>query len=372
MMQKRDRARDLGIPFDGTPGPWNAITDVGGVEVGHVTLVSGRHDAPGDGPVVRTGVTAVHPLGKHGTDGVAAGWFALNGTGEMTGTTFLDEIGLAFGPIVLTNTLAVGTAHRAAIVWSRDRVSDDMALMARTTPLVSETWDGELNDIYGFPVTEEHVREALDEAASGPVAEGSVGGGTGMTCYDFKAGIGTASRRVEIGDDVHHVGILVQANYGRRHQLRIAGVPVGRELDEPAPLRRTPKRGDGSIVVLVATDAPLLPTQLRAVAKRASLGLGRNGSIAANTSGDLFLAFSTANRHAYGAASPGSFAFVPTERIDPVFTATVEATEEAIVNALVAADTMTGVYGTRFPGVPIERLLDVLRRYGRAEDRPTG
>jgi L-aminopeptidase/D-esterase-like protein len=370
MTPNRPRARDLAVPFDGTPGSWNAITDVPGVEVGHATLISGRHDDPAGGPVVRTGVTAVHPLGKEATHGVAAGWFALNGTGEMTGTTFVDEIGLAFGPIVLTNTLAVGAAHHASIAWSADRVQDETALLARATPIVGETWDGDLNDISGFHVQERHVREALDGAATGPVAEGSVGGGTGMTCYDLKAGIGTASRRVETRTGTYTLGVLVQANYGRRHQLRIAGVPVGTALDVPMPARRAPKRGDGSIVVLVATDAPLLPIQARAIARRAGLGLGRNGSIAANTSGDLFLALSTSNRHAYGATEEGSFAYVPTERIDPLFSATVEATEEAIVNALVAADEMTGAHGTWFPALPHDELRTILRRHGRLAEGP--
>jgi len=370
MTPTRPRARDLGVPFDGTPGPWNAITDVPGVEVGHATLHSGRHDDPAGGPVVRTGVTAVHPLGKDAVAGVSAGWFALNGTGELTGTTFVDEIGLAFGPIVLTNTLSVGAAHQAAIAWSADRVQDETALLARATPIVGETWDGDLNDIRGFHVEERHVREALDGAATGPVSEGSVGGGTGMTCYDLKAGIGTASRAVETRSGVYTLGVLVQANYGRRQQLRIAGVPVGEALRARMPSRCTPKRGDGSIVVLVATDGPLLPIQAKAIARRAGLGLGRAGSIAANTSGDLFLALSTANRHVYGAKQEGSFAYVPTERIDPLFAATVEATEEAIVNALVAADDMTGAHGTWFPALPHEELRAILRRHGRLVDAP--
>lgn len=365
MTTTRPRARDLGVPFDGTPGPWNAISDVTGVEVGHATLISGRHDDPAGEPVVRTGVTAVHPLGKDAVEGVSAGWFALNGNGEMTGTTFIDEIGLAFGPIVLTNTLAVGAAHQAVIGWSAERVQEETALFARATPIVGETWDGDLNDIRGFHVEQRHVREALDGAVTGPVAEGSVGGGTGMTSYDFKAGIGTASRAVEARTGRYTLGVLVQANYGRRPQLRIAGIPMGEALPTAMPLRGAENRGDGSIVVIVATDAPLLPIQARAIARRASLGLGRNGSIAANTSGDLFLALSTTNRHAYGANVERSFAFVPTERLDPLFAATVEATEEAIVNALVAADEMTGADGTWFPALPHRQVQAALRSYGR-------
>lgn len=371
MNAPKPRARHLGVPFDGTPGPLNAITDVHGVEVGHITLISGRHDDPAGGPVVRTGATALHPAGKDASEGVAAGWFALNGNGEMTGTTFVDEIGLLFGPVVLTNTVSVGTAHQAMIAWACDRLDDPMERLARTTPVVAETWDGQLNDIFGFHLKAEHVVGALESARGGPVAEGSVGGGTGMTCYDVKAGIGTASRVVAIDPDEHRVGVLVQANYGRRPQLRIAGVPVGAEIPDPAPVLPATRRGDGSIVVLIATDAPLLPSQLRAVAKRASLGLGRNGSIAANTSGDLFLAFSTANRQRYGAPGPGRFDFVPTERIDPIFAATVEATEEAIVNAMVAADPMTGVGGAFYPSLPHDRLREVLRRYGRLASPPT-
>ncbi len=365
MNDSKPRARHLGVPFDGTPGPLNAITDVHGVEVGHVTLISGRHDDPAGGPVVRTGATALHPAGKDASDGVAAGWFALNGNGEMTGTTFVDEIGLLLGPVVLTNTASVGTAHQAMIAWARDRIDDPVLRFARATPVVAETWDGQLNDILGFHLKAEHVFRALESAHGGPVAEGSVGGGTGTTCYDLKAGIGTASRVITIDHDEYRVGVLVQANYGRRPQLRIAGVPVGAELAEPVPVLPTTRRGDGSIVVLVATDAPLLPSQLRAVAKRASLGLGRLGSIAANTSGDLFLAFSTANRHRHGAPGLGRFDFVPSERIDPCFAATVEATEEAIVNAMVAAEPMTGVGGAFYPSLPHEPLRDVLRRYGR-------
>ena len=370
MTTTRPRARDLGVPFDGTPAAWNAITDVVGVEVGHATLISGRHDDPVGGPAVRTGVTAIHPLGKDAVEGACAGWFALNGTGEMTGTTFVDE----HRPGVRTDRAdqhaGGGVAHQASIAWSADRVQDETALLARATPIVGETWDGDLNDIRGFHVRARHVREALESAATGPVSEGSIGGGTGMTSYDLKAGIGTASRAVETRTGAYTLGVLVQANYGRRHQLRIAGVPVGDALPAPMPSRRGPKRGDGSIVVIVATDAPLLPNQAKAIARRAGLGLARNGSIAANTSGDLFLAFSTANRHAYGAEAEGSFAYVPTERIDPLFAATVDATEEAIVNALVAADEMTGAHGTWFPPLPHEALRDLLRTHGRLVEPP--
>lgn len=363
MTPRPPRARDLGVPFDGTPGLLNAITDVPGVEVGQVTLISGR--GGDDEPAIRTGVTGIHPLGKDASEGVAGGWFALNGHGEMTGTTYLDEIGAVFGPVALTNTLSVGVVRDALVAWSRDRVRDPLVLRGRTKPVVAETWDGRLSDVYGFHVGRDHAYEALDGATSGPVAEGSVGGGTGMTSYDFKAGTGTASRVVASAAGNRTLGVLVQANFGKRHQLRIAGVPVGREIPEPMPSEGAPPRGDGSIIVIIATDAPLLPSQLTPLAKRASLGLGRNGSIASTTSGDIFLALSTANRFRYGSEDLRTLTSVPTEGLDPFFEATVEATEEAIVNALVAAEPMHGHGGSWFPSLPHDRLRDVLRAHGR-------
>ena len=359
------RARDLGVPFDGTPGRLNAITDVPGLEVGHVTLHHGDPDRAEDGPVVRTGVTAIHPLGRAAGEGAVGGWFALNGHGEMTGTTFLDEIGAAFGPVALTNTLSVGVVRDALVAWSRDRIPDSQVVRGRTKPIVAETWDGVLNDVYGMHVRPEHVHAALDDARGGPVAEGSVGGGTGMICYEFKAGIGTASRRVRTPHGDHVVGVLVQANYGARHLLRIAGVPIGREIDAPLPGRGPGPHGDGSIIVVIATDAPLLPLQARALARRASLGLGRAGSIASPGSGDIFLALSTGNRMRYGDAALRTFRSVPTESLDPFFAAAVEGTEEAIVNALVAAGPMTGHGGVHVPALPHEPLRAVLRRFGR-------
>ena len=363
MATKRPRARDLGIPFEGQPGPHDAITDVPGVEVGHATLVRG--EPGGDAPVVRTGVTVVHPAGKDATLGLPAGRFALNGTGEMTGTTFLDEIGLLFGPVAITNTLSVGTVRDAIVEWTRDRFADPDVRSARALPVVGETWDGKLNDVYGLHVTKADARRALEEAAPGPVAEGSVGGGTGMTAYEFKAGIGTASRVVATPFGEYTLGVLVQANYGKRHQLRVAGLPVGRDMAEPLPPHGGAERGDGSIIVVVATDAPLLPSQTRPLAKRAALGLARNGSIASHTSGDLFLALSTAQGVSYGAPGLRNLEFVPTEGLDPFFAAAVEATEEAIVNALVAAEPMTGVGGAHYPALPHERLREILRRHGR-------
>jgi len=380
------------VPFEGVPGHWNAVTDVPGVEVGHLTRSEGRHDDPGGGPVLRSGVTTLHPLGRDGEEGVAAGRFVLNGMGEMTGGAFLDEYGMLYGPLALTNTLSVGTVRDALIAWSRARCRDPMVLRGRTKPVVSETWDGRLSDVYGQHLTAEDAVAALDGAATGPLAEGNVGGGTGMTAFGFKAGSGTASRRVPHRLGRFTLGALVQANFGTRRQLRIAGVPVGRELREPrayepdAPLADGPPasegagdggadgrsdadpHGDGSIVVVLATDAPLLPPQTTALARRASLGLGRVGSIAAPSSGDLFLAFSTANRARYGDPALRRFTALPTETLDPLYQAAVEATEEAIVNALVAAETMTGVRGARFPALPHDALVATLRRYRRLTD----
>jgi L-aminopeptidase/D-esterase-like protein len=374
------RARDLGVPFDGAPGPHNAITDVPGVEVGHSTIVRG--DGPlkvGRGPV-RTGVTVIFPLGRTATDGVTAGYYALNGTGEMTGAILIDEHGVLFGPVAITNTLAVGTVMQAVVAWSMKHVSDPDELYARTQPTVAETWDGTLNDIYGFHVKPEHVFAALDGAAAGPVAEGNVGGGTGMTVYGLKGGIGTASRMLPAEAGGWRVGVLVQANHGTLEQLTVAGVPVGRHLAEDrsrpaearpraaarptAPARRA-ARGDGSIIIVVATDAPLAPTHLKRIARRASLGLARTGSIAHNGSGDIILAFSTRNRARATGSAVTRWEVVPDAHFDPLFDATVQATEEAVINALVAARTMTGADGVTVPALPHDRLRELLRQYGR-------
>lgn len=361
------RPRDLGVPFDGMPGPHNAITDVPGTHVGTRTRVEGRHDDPAGGPVIRTGVTAVHPLGPDAPEGVAAGRFVLNGMGEMTGGALLDEYGVLYGPLALTNTLSVGVVRDALVAWSARRVRDPRVLRGRTKPVVSETWDGVLNDAYGQHLRAEDAWAALDAARTGPVPEGSVGGGTGMVAFGFKAGTGTASRLVRHPLGRFTLGALVQANFGRRHQLRVAGVPVGRELAEPAAYEPEPPRGDGSIVVLLATDAPLLPSQLVPLAKRATLALGRVGSIGSTTSGDLFLAWSTANRSRYLEEGLRTFRSLPTESIDPLFQAAVEATEEAIVSSLIAAGPMTGRYGAHVPALPHRALLDALRRHGRLE-----
>jgi L-aminopeptidase/D-esterase-like protein len=371
------RARDLGVPFDGAPGPHNAITDVPGVEVGHTTIVRGEGRLRvGRGPV-RTGVTVVFPLGKQATDAVAAGYYALNGTGEMTGAILIDEHGLLYGPVAITNTLAVGTVMQAVVEWSMQRVSDPVDLYARTQPTVAETWDGTLNDIYGFHVKREHVFAALDAAAGGAVAEGNVGGGTGMTVYGLKGGIGTASRVLGPQDGGWRVGVLVQANHGTLEELTVAGVPVGRHLAEerarhadarPRLPARGPGRGEGSIIVVVATDAPLAPIHLKRIARRASLGLARTGAIAHNGSGDILLAFSTRNRARATESAVTSWEIVPDAHFDPLFAATVQATEEAVINAMVAARTMTGADGATAQALPHERLRELLRRYGRLSE----
>jgi L-aminopeptidase/D-esterase-like protein len=355
------RARDLGVPFEGTPGALNAVTDVAGVEVGLATLVTGEGKlVTGTGPV-RTGVTAILPRGKASTDPVMAGWFSLNGNGEMTGTTWIKEGGFLEGPVFITNTHSVGVVRDASIEWG---LKHGRTLQPWSLPVVAETWDGMLNDINGFHVKPEHVFQALDGARGGPVAEGNVGGGTGMICYQFKCGTGTASRTLAAQAGGYTVGVLVQANHGRRSELRIAGIPIGADLPL-APPRRGGDRELGSIIIVVATDAPLLPHQLERVARRASLGLARTGATSGNGSGDIFIAFSTANPKAATTAPVATVQALSNERISAVFTATVEATEEAIVNALVAAQTMTGADGRVVEALPHDRLRALLKQYGR-------
>ncbi len=357
--QKKPRARDLGIPLQGTPGPLNAITDVAGVEVGHSTIISGEGTLQvGKGPV-RTGVTAVHPRGKATTAPVFAGWYSLNGNGEMTGTTWVEESGLLNGPVMITNTHSVGIVHDAVISWFVKR--GNMGSDAWSLPVVAETWDGYLNDINGFHVKETHAWEAMDSAKGGAVTEGSVGGGTGMICHEFKGGIGTASRKLEARSGGYTVGVLVQCNYGLRRQLRIAGAPVGEELTEGAMRDNE----EGSIIVVVATDAPLLPHQLKRLARRVPLGMGRMGSTSGNGSGDIFIAFSTANANAGTERGTVQVEMLPNDRMNAIFNATVQATEEAILNALVAGETMTGVNNHRVLGLPHDRLREVLRKYNR-------
>jgi D-aminopeptidase len=360
----RRRARDLGIPFEGTTGALNAITDVRGVEVGATTIIRG--DGPlrvGEGPV-RTGVTAILPRGKGSHDPVFAGWFPLNGNGEMTGTTWIDESGFLEGPILLTNTHSVGLVRDAVVAW---QARTGRLFQPYSYPVVAETYDGTLNDINGFHVTAEHALAALEGASGGAVAEGNVGGGTGMVCFAFKGGTGTASRRV---GDAYTVGVLVQANFGTRPQLTIAGVPVGKEIPAPDPALASPllplPGEQGSIIVVVATDAPLLPHQCKRLAKRAARGRARPGGAAGNGSGDIMIAFSTANP---GAASPTSDAAtvqtLANAHMTPLFDAAIFATEEAILNALAAAETMTGIDGKTVEALPGERVRELLGRYGR-------
>jgi D-aminopeptidase len=360
---KTVRARDLGIPFEGTPGNFNAITDVSGVEVGYTTLISGEGKLQvGKGPV-RTGVTAILPRGHASlNDPVYAGYFSLNGNGEMTGTAWVDESGFLEGPIIITNTHSVGVARDAVIAWRIKHGAADKTGYWWSLPVTAETWDGWLNDINGFHVKPEHVWHALDSAHGGTVEEGSVGGGTGMICYEFKGGNGTASRKVEMKDETgavrsFAVGVFLQANFGRRSQLVIAGLPVGKEI--PGEVY---KEESGSCIAVVGTDAPLLPNQLKRLARRVSLGLARTGTISGNGSGDLFIAFSTANA---GAADPESLTHsvqtVPNDRMDPIFAAVVQATDEAVVNALVDNHSMTGRDNHRVEALPHDRLRQIMK-----------
>lgn len=381
LQAQKPRVRDLNLPIGGTPGPLDAITDVAGVEVGSTTLISGSGPlVVGRGPV-RTGVTVIHPRGKSNPDPVFAAWFTLNGNGEMTGTTWIEESGLLEGPVAITNTHSVGVVRDAIIQWEN---SQKNALQPWWLPVVAETYDGSLNDINGFHVKPQHVFAALSGAKSGLPAEGAVGGGTGMVCHGFKGGIGTASRRLPAAQGGYTVGVLVQCNYGSRRDLRIAGVPVGEEITDllsctvgttaPAGARRcgapggTSDRdeGQGSIIVVVATDAPLLPHQLKRLATRVSLGIGRQGGFGTNGSGDIFLAFSTANPGAWSDDPPvKSLKMLTNARISSLFYATVQATESAITNALLAAETMTGANDLRVFAMPVDRMLAAMRKYGR-------
>jgi L-aminopeptidase/D-esterase-like protein len=364
----RERARDLGIPFDGTPGPLNAITDVDGVLVGHTTLIAGSGKlVVGQGPI-RTGVTAVLPRGSASMQRFSfAGWYSQNGNGEMTGTTWVEESGFLESPVLITNTHSVGVVRDAVIAWRVAHGPPDATDSWWSLPVVAETWDGWLNDINGFHVKPEHVFHALDSARGGPVEEGAVGGGTGMVCNGFKGGIGTSSRKLTDQDGGYLLGVLVQCNYGRRLNLRIAGIPVGREIDSEDPYAFLPAEltERGSIIVVVATNAPLLPHQLKRIARRVSLGLGRTGSIAGNGSGDIFIAFSTANPAASDLGHVVDLRMLPNDSMDPLFAATVQATEEAIVNAMVAATDMTGIDGHHVRALPHAELRAVLAKYNR-------
>jgi D-aminopeptidase len=354
------RARDLGIPFEGTPGPLNSIIDVKGVEVGYQTLIRGEGKLQiGIGPV-RTGVTAIFPRGKAGVDPVFAGWFTENGNGEMTGTTWVDESGFLYGPVMITNTHSVGVVRDTVIDWELKHGTPVPLEDWWSLPVVAETWDGDLNDINGFHVKPEDANAAMQDAHAGPIAEGNVGGGTGMICFEFKGGTGTSSRKLPDTFGGYTVGVLVQCNFGARHLLRIAGVPVGYEI----PLD-THRPDVGSIIVVVATDAPLLPHQLKRIARRVTLGLGRLGSISGNGSGDIFIAFSTANANAGLAPRSSNVQMLANDQMDSLFEATVQATEEAVVNAMIAAKTMTGINGHTVEALPHDRLCEVLREYNR-------
>jgi L-aminopeptidase/D-esterase-like protein len=360
--EREVRARDLGVPFEGTPGPLDAITDVKGVEVGYRTLISGDGKlVVGTGPV-RTGVTAVFPRGKNSVDPVFAGWFTENGNGEMTGTTWVEESGFLYGPVMITNTHSVGVVRDAVIAWQLQHGPGLPLEDWWSLPVVAETWDGYLNDINGFHVKAEDADAAMRDAHSGPIAEGNVGGGTGMICFEFKGGTGTASRALPEKLGGYTVGALVQCNFGTRHLLRIAGAPVGYEISG----KRVWEEDTGSIIVVVATDAPLLPSQMKRIAKRVTLGLGRLGSISGDGSGDIFIAFSTANAGAgLEQKKPLAVQMLPNDRMDALFEATVQATEEAVVNALVAARTMTGADGHAVEALPHDRLREVLKKYNR-------
>ena len=368
---QKPRAREIGIPFEGTTGKFNAITDVKGVEVGYSTLISGQgKNIRGKGPV-RTGVTAILPRGRNNNP-VFANWYSLNGNGEMTGTTWITESGFLETPIMITNTNSVGVVRDAVLKWfvQTKWYKEDFWY---TYPVVAETYDGFLNDIYGFHVEEKHAFEALNTAKSGVIQEGNVGGGTGMMCLGFKGGTGSSSRIVKIKDSTYTVGVLVQSNFGGKKNFTVAGVPVGQELKDTlnyefkAPPSYQP--GDGSIIVVVATDAPLLPHQLKRIAARVPIGVGKVGGRGENGSGDIFIAFSTANPTAFQRASLTKVDELPNDLINPLFEATVQATEEAIINAMAAAETMEGINGNKAYALPHKKVIEILKKYNRVNSK---
>lgn len=369
---QKPRARDLGIPFVGTPGVFNAITDVQGVEVGYSTIISGKgNNTVGNGPV-RTGVTAIFPRGKAKKfSPVYANWYSLNGNGEMTGTTWVTESGFLETPIMITNTNSVGVVRDAVLKWYVDTDWYSGEDWWYTYPVVAETYDGFLNDIYGFHVKEKHVLEAIENSSSGQIAEGNIGGGTGMMCLGFKGGTGTSSRVLKIKDSSYTVGAIVQSNFGAKRNLSIAGVPVGVELKDTlnsvfnGPPKSRRQEGDGSIIVIVATDVPLLPHQLKRIAQRIPLGIGIVGGRGSNGSGDIFLAFSTANEGAFNRDDIASISSMPNDLLMPVFEATVQVVEEAIINAMIAAETMEGINGNTSYAIPHEVLVETLKKYNR-------
>ncbi len=369
---QKSRARDLGIPFVGITGKLNAITDVQGVEVGHSTIISGSgKNIVGKGPV-RTGVTAIFPRGKKFSP-VYANWYSLNGNGEMTGTTWVTESGFLETPIMITNTNSVGVVRDAVLKWFVDTNWYENENWWYTYPVVAETYDGFLNDIYGFHVKESHVLEAISNASTGTFEEGNVGGGTGMMTLGFKGGIGTASRVVSIGEASYTIGVLVQSNFGSKKNLTIAGVPVGVELKDTlnseyhGPPQSSRKEGDGSIIVIVATDAPLLPHQLKRIAQRVPLGIGIVGGRGSNGSGDIFIAFSTANENAFNRKKTTTVNTISNDLITPLFEATVQSVEESIINAMVAAETIDGINGNKAYAISHDLLISVLKKYNRIE-----
>jgi len=369
---QKPRARDLGVPFDGVPGTYNAITDVPGVEVGYSTIISGHGETKlGKGPV-RTGVTAIFPRGKAKKfSPVYANWYSLNGNGEMTGTTWMTESGFLETPIMITNTNSVGVVRDAVLKYYVDTDWYRGETWWYTYPVVAETYDGFVNDIYGFHVKEEHVLEAINNASSGKIKEGNVGGGTGMMCLGFKGGTGTSSRKIEFEGKTYTLGVLVQSNFGSKDLFTVAGVPVGRVLKDTlnyefhgAPISRR-QEGDGSIIVVVATDAPFLPHQLKRIVQRVSLGIGMVGGRGSNGSGDIFIAFSTANEGAFNRDDITSVETFPNDQITPFFDATTSAVEEAIINAMLAAEDMEGIHGNKGYALPGELLVKVLKEYNR-------
>ncbi|WP_115461321.1 DmpA family aminopeptidase [Winogradskyella aurantiaca] len=369
---QKPRARDLGVPFVGETGEFNAITDVKGIEVGYSTIISGKgENALNKGPI-RTGVTAIFPRGKANKfSPVYANWYSLNGNGEMTGTTWVTESGFLETPIMITNTNSVGEVRQAVLKWFVDTDWYSGENWWYTYPVVAETYDGFLNDIYGFHVKERHVLEAIENSSSGKIAEGNVGGGTGMMCLGFKGGTGTSSRVFKIKDSTYTVGAIVQSNFGAKRNLSIAGVPVGIELKDTlnyeykAPPKSRRQEGDGSIIVIVATDVPLLPHQLKRIAQRIPLGVGIVGGRGSNGSGDIFLAFSTANEKAFNRDEMTTVEAMSNDLLTPVFEATVQAVEEAIINAMVAAETMEGINGNKAYAIPHQLLIETLEKYNR-------
>lgn len=367
---QKPRARDIGIPFNGTTGKFNAITDVKGVEVGYSTIILGQgENIRGNGPV-RTGVTAILPRGKNNNP-VFANWYSLNGNGEMTGTTWITESGFLETPILITNTNSVGIVRDAVLKWfiKTNWYKEDFWY---TYPVVAETYDGFLNDIYGFHVNETNAFEALDSAKTGFLKEGNIGGGTGMCCFGFKGGTGTSSRLVKIQDSIYTIGVLVQSNFGSKKNLTIAGVPIGKELRDTLnyEFKAPPsfkQEGEGSIIVVVATDAPLLPHQLKRIAARVTIGVGLVGGRGENSSGDIFIAFSTANQFGFQRQHFTKVDGLPNDLINPLYEATVQAVEEAVINAMVAAETMEGINGNKAYALPHKLVIDLLRKYNRIE-----